>query len=331
MAQGNLIDVRTKKYGRVGRKPKEFSDEFLQSVPLHLRQTERSYAATLNISHVTLHNLKKKGRLRTHTSSNKPALTSDHKVARLKWILSHINPVTSNEEPTFVDMNHVIHMDEKWFYLNPDKRRFYLLPSEEDPYRAIQSKRFKLKAMFMGLIGKPLYDTNGELIHDGKYGMFPFTVKQLAKKSSKNRVAGTWETKAIQNVNREVIRDMLLTNVIPAIISKWPESLAKNVVIQWDNARPHQVPKDAEFMAATTAHGFNIQFVFQPAQSLDLNVLDLGLFRSIQSLQYQSFPSNLDELVTKVKDSYETFNHQVNKYIWLSLQKCRDPQGRRWE
>ncbi|XP_021719034.1 uncharacterized protein LOC110686728 [Chenopodium quinoa] len=213
-------------------------------------------------------------------------------------------------------------MDEKWFYMNPDKRRFYLLPSEEDPYRPIQSTRFKLKAMFMGLIGKPLYDTDGGLLHDGKYGIFPFTVKQLAKKSSKNRVAGTWETKAIQNVNREVIRDMLVANVIPAIISKWPDSQPKIIVIQWDNARPHQVPTDAKFMAAKTAHGFNIQFVFQPPQSLDLNVLDLGLFRSIQSLQYQSFPSNLDELVTKVQESYEAFNPQVNKYIWLSLQKC---------
>ncbi|XP_021740858.1 uncharacterized protein LOC110707157 [Chenopodium quinoa] len=308
MAQGSLIDVRTKKFGRVGKKPKEFSDEFLQLVPMHLRQTERSYAAVLKISHVSLPNLKKKGRLRTHTSSNKPALTSDHKVARIKWILSHINPVTSNEDPTFVDMNHFIHMDEKWFYLNPDKRRFYLLPSKEDPYRPIQSKRFKFKAMFMGLIGNPLYDTNGGLLHDGKYGMFPFTAKQLAKKSSKNIVAGTWETKAIQNVSREVIKDMLVKNVIPAIISKWPDSLPKNIVIQWDNARPHQVPNDAEFMTATTARGFNIQFVFQPAQSPDLNVLDLGLFRSIQYLQYQSFPNNLDELVTEVQESYEAFN-----------------------
>ncbi|XP_021750657.1 uncharacterized protein LOC110716346 [Chenopodium quinoa] len=138
MAQGNKIDVRTKKYGRTGPKPREFSDEFLQSVPLYLRQTKRSYAAVLKISHVTLHNLKKKGKLITHTCSNKPALTLDYKVARLKWVLSHINPVTADEDPPFVDMNHVIHIDEKWFYLNPDKRRFYLLPGEEDPYMAQQ-------------------------------------------------------------------------------------------------------------------------------------------------------------------------------------------------
>ncbi|XP_021773282.1 uncharacterized protein LOC110737223 [Chenopodium quinoa] len=174
----------------------------------------------------------------------------------------------------------------------------------------------------MAIIRKPMYDRNGELLHDGKYVIFPFTVQQVAQKSSKKRSKGTLETKALQNVNREVIRDMLLIKVIPAIISKWPKSLAKNVVIQWDNARPHQVPNDAEFMVATTANGFNINFVFQPAQSPDLNVLDLGLFRSIQSLQYQSFPRDLDELVEKVRDSYDTFNSQVNKYIWVTLQKC---------
>ncbi|CAO2821336.1 unnamed protein product [Amaranthus hypochondriacus] len=280
---GNTIDVRTKKFGRTGPKPREFSDAFLQSVPLYLRQTEKSYAAALKISHVTLHNLKKKGRLRTHTCSSKPALTSDHKIARMKWVLSHINPITANEDPTFVGMNHVIHIDKKWFYLNPDKRRFYLLPGEEDSYMAQQSKRFKLKAMFMAVIGKPLYDIHRGLIHDGKYGMFPFTVKEVAKKSSKNRAVDTLVTKALQNVNRDVIREMVLTKVIPAIQAKWPESLPKNVIIQWDNVRPHHVPHDEEFMAATRANGFN-KLVFQPAQSPDLNVLDLGLFSSMQSL-----------------------------------------------
>ncbi|XP_021737151.1 uncharacterized protein LOC110703666 [Chenopodium quinoa] len=200
-------------------------------------------------------------------------------------------------------MQYAIHIDEKWFYLNLDKRRFYLLPSEEDPYMAQQSRRFKLKAMFMAIIGKPLCGRNGKLLHDGKYGIFPFTQQEREKKSSKNRAAGTLVTKALQNVNRDAIRHMLLNKVIPEIVLKWPKSLPKNVVIQWDNARPHQIPRDEEFISATQAHRFNIQFVFQPAQSPDLNVLDLGLFRSIQSLQYQSFPKKVDELVKKVIES----------------------------
>ncbi|XP_021767511.1 uncharacterized protein LOC110731901 [Chenopodium quinoa] len=240
----------------------------------------------------------------------------------MKWVLNHINPVEVNQDPTFEDTSHVIHIDEKWFYLNHDKRRFYLLPSEEDPYMAHQSRRFKLKAMFMAIIGKTLYGNNGELLHEGKYSIFPFTLKEKVKKSSKNRASGTMVTKALQNVNREVIRDMLLNKVIPVIMDKWPEILPNNIVIQWDNARPHQIPTDEEFSAATSANGFNIQFVFQPAQSPYLNVLDLGLFRSIQSLQYQSFPKNLDELVKKVIESYNTFKPEVKNYIWVTIQRC---------
>ena len=60
--------------------------------------------------------------------------------------------------------------------------------------------------------------------------------------------------------------------------------------------------------------------VFQSPQNPDLNVLDLGLFRSIQSLQYQSFPKTIDDLVKKVEESYATFDPQVNKFTWITLQ-----------
>ncbi|XP_021740054.1 uncharacterized protein LOC110706440 [Chenopodium quinoa] len=279
MAQGNVIDVRSKKLGRTSPKPKEYSDEWLQSVPLYKRTTERSYAGALNVSHLTIHRLRKKGRLGTHTSTNHPALTSNNKVARLKWVLSHINPISTQGDPKFVDMQEVIHIDEKWFYLNPETRKFYLLPKEEDPYRCQQSKRFKIKAMFMDMIGKPIYARDGTLLHDGKYGIFPFVIKQMENKKSKNREAGTLETKDVQNVNKDAIRQMLMEHIIPAIHQQWPETVSRNVKIQWDNARPHQIPKDEEFVAACHANGFNIEMVYQPAQSPDLNVLDLGLFK----------------------------------------------------
>ncbi|XP_021717027.1 uncharacterized protein LOC110684897 [Chenopodium quinoa] len=320
IAKGNFIDVRSKKVGKKGRQPKFISDEELQSVPLYKRVTERSYAAALKVSHGFIHNLKKKGRLRTHSATNHPALTPNHKLARLKWALAHIHPIPQVGNPTFIDMQQVIHIDEKWFYMNPETRQFYLLPKEENPYMCQQSKRYKIKAMFMAMIGKPLHDLNGNMLHDGKYGIFPFTYQQLAKKKSKNRDAGTLVTKAVQSVTREEIRKMLLTNIIPAIHNQWHPSLSKDVFIQWDNARPHQVPKDEEFKAACIANGFNIQMVFQPAQSPDLNVLDLGLFNVIQSLQYQSFPRKIEELIEKVYEAYEWFDPILNKYTWITLQ-----------
>ncbi|XP_021767517.1 uncharacterized protein LOC110731907 [Chenopodium quinoa] len=228
-------------------------------------------------------------------------------------------------------MQEVIHIDEKWFYLNPETRKFYLLPKEEDPYRCQQSKRFKIKAIFMAMIGKPIYARDGTLLHDGKYSIFPFVIKQMVKKKSKNKEADTLETKAVQNVNKDEIRKMLMEHIIPAIHQQWPETVLKNVKIQWDNARPHQIPKDEEFLTACHGNGFNIQMVYQPAQSPDLNVLDLGLFKVIQSLQYQSFPTTLDDLIKEVTNAYNAFEVKANKYIWLTLQsvmiKVLEKQG----
>ena len=133
-------------------------------------------------------------------------------------------------------------------------------------------------------------------------------------------MAGTWETFATQNITAAVIRQMLLDHVIPVIKEKWPPNKPKDLTIQWDNARPHKIPKDEEFLEATTSNGWNIQMVFQPPQSPDLNVLDLGLFRTIQSLQYQSFPKNIDELITKVEEAWNEFEVDVNKYTWITLQ-----------
>ena len=309
--------------GRTGQKRKEYSEQFLQSVPLHQRTTVRSFAGALKISTAAVFRLKKQGKLRSHTSNNHPRVTHSHKLQRMQWVLSQIIPRTPNAAPTFNNMSNVIHSDEKWFYLNPETRRFYLLPKEDDPYRCEPSKKYKMKVMFMSLISRPIYDNEGTLVHDGKYGIFPFVYYQRAARSSKNRAAGTIETKANQNVNRHSIREMLLQNVIPAIKEKWPaERMGKDVWIQWDNARPHIIPTDDEWIAATQEDGWDIKMVFQPPQSPDLNVLDLGLFRTIQSIQYQSFPKTLDDLIDGVKEAYNEFDPIVNKYTWLTLQTC---------
>ncbi|XP_021727177.1 uncharacterized protein LOC110694311 [Chenopodium quinoa] len=176
----------------------------------------------------------------------------------------------------------------------------------------------------MAAVGKPIFYHQGAILHDGKYGIFPFVYESIAKKKSKNREAGVVEIKATQNLNKEAIRAMLLNNGIPGIKAKWPSHLPKDIWIQWDNARPHQIPRDEEFESACHSNGFNIQFIFQPAQSLDLNVLDLGLFNVIQSIQYQPFPKNLGELIEKVTKAYDLFNSMLNKHCWITLQCCME-------
>ena len=76
------------------------------------------------------------------------------------------------------------------------------------------------------------------------------------------------------------------------------------VKIQQDNAKPHINPGDEEFVNAAEELGLNVKLVCYPANSPDLNVLDLGYFHEIQSLKHQESPQNIDELVSEVYVSF---------------------------
>ena len=79
---------------------------------------------------------------------------------------------------------------------------------------------------------------------------------------------------------------MLIKKVLPAIVEKWPGNHDCIIEVQQDNAKPHIKDNDAEWRVAVEATGWNIRLTQQPPNSLDLNVLDLGLFSAIQSKQY---------------------------------------------
>ncbi|KAF0692128.1 Aste57867_16754 [Aphanomyces stellatus] len=152
--------------------------------------------------------------------------------------------------------------------------------------------------MFMAAVARPRYDYTKNRMFDGKLGVWPFVESTLAIRSSKNRPKGTPITSPT-TVTGDVYRDMILRNVIPAIQAKMPAIGRRETInIQQDNAGPHQ-QLTTDFLRA---HGVErIDIVPQPAQSPDFNVLDLGLFNSIQSLQYQKRTRNIDELIGAVE------------------------------
>ncbi|XP_048502969.1 uncharacterized protein LOC125498744 [Beta vulgaris subsp. vulgaris] len=317
LQQGLIVDVNNKKKGRAGRKPKEWDLEKIKAIPIEKRTTIRALANALEIGISVVYRLMKSGKLRAHTSSIKPSLSDKHKINRLRFILGQIIPRTVDSLPRFSCMYNVIHIDEKWFYMSKQTQRFYLFPWEEEPYRACQNKRFIPKVMFEGVVARPIIAENGVIIWDGKIGIFAFTQIQYAKRNSCNRDVGTAETKAIQSITKEVIRSKLINEVLPAIRAKWPAGSCKEIWIQQDNARPHINVNDADFNEAATKDGFQIRLTCQPAQSPDLNVLDLGFFAAIQSLQYKAFPSNVDELVKAVEDAFDAFEPKSLSYTWL--------------
>ena len=110
---------------------------------------------------------------------------------------------------------------------------------------------------------------------------FPFTETKLQIRRSSNRPIGTPKLKAITRVTRNVIREKLIAEVLPAIRSKWPTNGVRDIWIQQDNARPHILTTNHAFNEVATQDGFNIRLVCQPASSPDMNILDLSLFNSL--------------------------------------------------
>ncbi|KAL5706561.1 hypothetical protein ACHQM5_024712 [Ranunculus cassubicifolius] len=177
--------------------------------------------------------------------------------------------------------------------------------------------------MFLAAVARPRFDSSGNEEFSRKIGIFPFTFKEPAKRNSKNRQAGTIETKPILSVTKDVVRDCLINKVLPAIRQKWPTLSANDpIFIQQDNAKLHIDSSDAEFIEAASRDGFDIRLSFQPPNSPDFNVLDLGFFRAIQSLQHQEAPTTIDELVQAVEKAFEDLSTDNLNRVFLSLQMC---------
>ncbi|KAH7853670.1 hypothetical protein Vadar_005306 [Vaccinium darrowii] len=77
-----------------------------------------------------------------------------------------------------------------------------------------------------------------------------------------------------------------------------------------------------EFLEAANRDGLDIRLSCQPPNSHDMNVLDLGFFRAIQSLQYQEAPRTIDELVNAVQKSFDEFPSDSLNHVFLTLQSC---------
>ncbi|XP_074299712.1 uncharacterized protein LOC141630865 [Silene latifolia] len=279
------VDVRSKKMGCKRKGSAQLDEEKLKSIELLKRSTQHGVAENLGVSQSTVSRWVMSKQIRGHTNALKPGLTDKNKLARLIFSLQHLQCHEITKQVIFKDQSNIIHLDEKWFSKTKPTTRFYLAKGETEPHRCVQSKSFIEKVMFMCAVARPQYGSNGEVVFDGKIGIWPFVCQVPAQRNSKNRVAGTLETKCIESINKHVTREMIINQVLPAIKSKWPSNLSKRIIIQQDNARPHFSNDDPEFKKHATADGWQIELAYQTSNSPDLNVLDLGFFRSIQSLQ----------------------------------------------
>ena len=289
----------------------------LKEIPRRRRKTHRSTAKAMGVSLNTVQQmLLQKDVCRVHTSSLKPTLTEANKMSRMELALSFID---KNNTSKFEDMEDLIHIDEKWFYLTKDGQHFIIAADEEEPYRHVQHKSFLTKIMFLCAVARPRYNTNKNTWFDRKIGIWPIGKWEPAKWSSKKRAKGLpiWKN---QCITRDVYCEYLIQKFLPVVKKRWPRN-NRRIRLQQDGAKSHILEDDVEFKEAVQQIGLNLTMFTQVPNLPDTNILDLGFFRAIQSFN-DDCPDNEEELIKSVEKAYGEYPMCKLNYVWLTLQSC---------
>jgi hypothetical protein len=71
--------------------------------------------------------------------------------------------------------------------------------------------------MFLSAVARPRWDDNGNLLFDGKIGIWPVARQIAAPRNSMYRPAGNLEWNDVTS-NRPTYRELLIEKVLPAIL-----------------------------------------------------------------------------------------------------------------
>ncbi|ETO62050.1 hypothetical protein, variant [Phytophthora nicotianae P1976] len=294
---GGAWKSRRKQHCGRKRKNRDELREKLARVPMEDRAVERRAAAAAGVSRHLVRQAVRKGMLKRRTVLIKPALTPENKLRRVEHALSFIDDRTLE----FESMHN----------------------GEEPPPRFWKSKRFIPKTMFLAALARPRYDPHRKQQWDGKLGIWSFTEKYEAQRSSKNSAKGAVCTRNIDTVDREVYREYLVTKVFPAIKAQWPrKDHHMLILVQQDNAKLHVEPWDPDVVKAGQEGGWSIRMLCQAPNSPDLNTLDLGVFNAMQTLQYYIPRKGIDALIESVNTAFSQLKSDTVNDIFLTLQAC---------
>lgn len=235
----------------------------------------------------------------------KPMLQDEHHQKRESFVRSKID--WSKRE--FINHENTVHVDEKWFYLVQECGKVLVFPEDELPAQYTQHKNSIPKVMFLAAVCKPQTDPTGELF-SGKICLYPFVEQVAAKRSSKNRPAGTLELKPIA-VGASEYREALRYHVIPMIRRRLHWKKGEKIIIQHDGAKPHGGSGNKEYFDKIKyQYGWHLEVETQPAQSPDLNVNDLGFFAGLQarSEHLRNNCENVETLVHRFQQAWRLYS-----------------------
>lgn len=133
------------------------------------------------------------------------------------------------------------------------------------------------------------------------------------------KARGTWELKPV-NVDRDMYRTKLVKDLFPAITSKWP-SRRSPIYVQQDGAPAHVKEADMEVVFNENRYSWDINLHTPPPNSPDFNVLDMGLFRAIQSTAWDKDITNVRDIAKTAKRAFDNLDPHTLNDTFLSLQK----------
>lgn len=215
----------------------------------------------------------------------KPYLSDEHILARLQWAEQR------KDFDFFSTEKVVVHIDEKYFYAFRDGKIIYYPKDCEPPTTPALSKTQIPKVMFFGAVAPP----NASKNFDGRIGLWLVSKPKVAKKNSKFHDRGD-EFEVPAMMNGELFLRLCKEELIPAMEAKlkW----AKRIEVQMDSAGGHKINTSVDELNSycqSKSKWKKICFVTQPTRSPDLNVLDLGIWNSLQSnVQSVKYDKNAD-------------------------------------
>ena len=208
------------------------------------------------------------------------------------------------------------------FFFDKGEGKIFAAPWWKNPKCSVKHKSHITKVIFLYPVARPRFYTSLNAWWDGKLGIWSIGDWELAQRKSKNRPKGmpVWKNKIM---TKEVYRDLLIMKLIPAIMERWPLSdrNSRKIFIRQDGAKNHIHEDNKLFNAALEENGVNAELYTQSATSPDVNLLDLGFFRAIQSFNDAAL-RNEEELIKAVGEAHENYPKEKINQTWLTLQRC---------
>lgn len=246
----------------------------------------------------------------------KPMLSYEQQIKRLQFILN----LRSGNQWKFKDQRNVVMVDESWFYLHRTKGYVRLFPGDEmpEPVR-VQHKSHIPKIMFLAAVARPDFERG----FDGKISLIRVCEERIAERTTRNRERGDVYFHDC-TMNAELYRDFMM-QIISEIKVKMPWLKGKPVVIQQDGASPHVGKGNLDyFYYEGKKDGWDINVVTQPPQSPDLNINDLGFFRSLKcrTEQFKNGANTVEEMFDAIGQAWTEYDGLTLERIWAHQYHC---------